>query len=624
MNILEAKEIGNQIRNDENDPDASWINVLQSKHYYAEVEQRVVRQLIQALIYENILSYEYLDGAASNSACAFLLEGKTPDGQIVRYHCPGRFKDSFGLAKLDKGPIVRLSGDSEPRPTSLQDVFAEIVRQIPHAEHLTAFMNELEQTLLKDLQAQSQPRPIRLPAAQRGYDELEGDIMDAHLYHPCYKSRIGFTLNDNRLYGPEFKQLLQVNWIAVHKMNSRMNHSARIDYRTFIEQELGDPDYRCFASVLQQQNKNIDDYWLMPVHPWQWQERIIPLFHPELVKQDIVWLGAGQDNYRAQQSIRTLANYSAKQKAYIKLSLSITNTSSSRILAAHTVMNGPIVTDWLQGLIEWDSYAKELDFVILGEVLGVSYDYGSMPENRKLKAYGTLGAIWRESLHRYLRQGESAAPFNGLCHVEDDGRPLIDTWMRQHGLRAWTEQLLHVTASPIIHMLFGHGIGMESHAQNIMLIHKDGWPVRIALKDFHDGVRFSPRHLAYPEHCPELVPVPASHARINRNSFILTDDLDAVRDFSCDSFFFICLGELAIFLAQHYELPEKEFWSMTATVIREYQMRHPQHEARFKAFDVFAQTFQVEELTKRRLLGDSEPRFKKVPNPLHAFRLSSC
>lgn len=621
MNMLEAKDIKSPARED--DPNASWVAALRSQRYN-EVEQRVVRQLLQALIYENVLPYEYLNSAAADSADAFLLRGKTPDGQLVQYRCPGQLRDSFGLVKLDPVPIVRLCADSEPRSASLQDVLTEIVSQIPQAEHLTAFMDELEQTLLKDLQAQSLPRPARLTADQREYDELEGSVMDAHPYHPCYKSRIGFSLNDNRLYGPEFKQPLRLNWIAVRKQNSRMNHSARIDCPTFIQQELGDADYRRFAAVLHQQNKNIEDYRLIPVHPWQWHERIAPIFHPELVKQDIIWLGAGRDHYRAQQSIRTLANGSARQKAYLKLSLSITNTSTGRILAAHTVLNGPIVTDWLQGLIEDDPYAKELDFVILGEVLGVTYDYQHMPEPRKWKAYGTLGAIWRESLHRYLRPGESAAPFNGLCHVEDGGRPLIDPWIQQRGLRAWTERLLEVAVSPIIHMLFAHGIGMESHAQNIVLIHSEGWPVRIALKDFHDGVRFSPRHLTHPERCPELVPVPASHARINRNSFILTDDLDAVRDFSCDSFFFICLAELAIFLARHYRLPEREFWFMTAKVIRDYQARHPQHEARFKAFDVYAETFQVEALTQRRLLGDSEPRFRKVPNPLHAFRPSSC
>jgi siderophore synthetase component len=111
---------------------------------------------------------------------------------------------------------------------------------------------------------------------------------------------------------------------------------------------------------------------------------------------------------------------------------------------------------------------------------------------------------------------------------------------------------------------------------------------------------------------------------LNRNSFILTDDVNAVRDFSCDCFFFICLAEMAIFLHQQYQLEESRFWQMTAKVITAYQAEHPQHRERFALFDVFAPSYEVEELTKRRLLGDSERRFKTVPNPLHAFRPHTC
>lgn len=610
MNILEGKQIAALA--DAHGTGPEWIAALQSPRY-RQVEQRVVRQLLQALVYEGVLQCAY-------ARAHFLLEGRTADGKSVQYRCPGEMKHSFGLVKLEGGPVLRAARDERERPATLADVCAEILSQVPPSDKLTAFMDELEQTLLKDLQAQDQARPAQPPSANRDYDELEGDIMDAHLYHPSYKSRIGFSLEDNRRFGPEFKQLFQLQWVAVHRRVGRMNHSARIGYQSMIEKELGNDEYARLASILAQQDKAIDDYLLMPVHPWQWEQRIATLFHTELASGDVVSLGAGSDSYRAQQSIRTLANYSAPSKAYAKLSISITNTSTSRILAAHTVMNGPIIADWLHGLIERDETARELDFVILGEMLGVSFNYEQLPEFRKAKAYGTLGAIWRESLHGYQRKGEAAVPFNGLCHVDESGRPLIDPWIQRYGVRAWTERLLKATVTPIIHMLFAHGIGMESHAQNIILLHREGSPTRIALKDFHDGVRYSVRQLAQPELAPQLVPVPESHARINRNSFILTEDLDAVRDFTCDAFFFICMAETAIFLARHYELPEQEFWAMTAGLIHDYQQRHPQHAERFRAFDVFAETFQVEELTKRRLLGDSEPRFRQVPNPLHKFR----
>lgn len=111
--------------------------------------------------------------------------------------------------------------------------------------------------------------------------------------------------------------------------------------------------------------------------------------------------------------------------------------------------------------------------------------------------------------------------------------------------------------TPLIHLLFAEGIATESHGQNIILVHKQGWPTRVLLKDFHDGVRYSPAHLAHPELAPELDQLPPEHAKTNSMSFILTDDLNGIRDFSCACLFFVALTDIAIFLNQNFDLPEK-------------------------------------------------------------------
>ncbi|WP_214283124.1 IucA/IucC family protein, partial [Acinetobacter pittii] len=80
-----------------------------------------------------------------------------------------------------------------------------------------------------------------------------------------------------------------------------------------------------------------------------------------------------------------------------------TNTSSSRVLAKHTVMNGPIITDWLQRLIKQSKTAQELDFAVLREVYGLSVDFTKLPKSHAQQAYGTIGCLWRESVHQYLR-----------------------------------------------------------------------------------------------------------------------------------------------------------------------------------------------------------------------------
>lgn len=593
---------------------------------YRQVEQRVVAQLLQTLIYEEVLSAQVqpmADGLAQ-----YRLAGRAADGQPVQYLGYAPAAASFGLIRLDPQRLVRQDAQGSRAPT-LHETLAELLGEQSDSPLWPRFVQELEQTLLKDLQSRRQDyRPDR-PAHELDVDELERHFMDAHGYHPCYKSRIGFSLAENRRYGPEFGEPIQLVWLALARERASVGHSSRLDFPAFIAEEFGAQRWVALAAEWREQGRALDDYQLIPVHPWQWEQHLAALFQPELVSGELLYLGTSRDQYAAQQSIRTLANRSAPRRPYVKLAMCLTNTSSTRILARHTVLNGPIITDWLQRLIETDATARDLDFVVLGEVAGVAYDSRSLPVSRAGQVYGTLGAVWRESIHAYLRADEQAVPFNGLTQVEHRygqgaPQPFVAAWIERHGLDAWLRQLLRVTVTPLMHMLHAEGIGMESHGQNIVLIHRDGWPLRIALKDFHDGVRYAERHLARPELRPTLEPLPASHARINRNSFILTEDVEAVRDFTCDAFFFIALGELAVFLRQHFALAEADFWQATATVILDYQRAHPQHQERYALFDVFAPTFEVEELTKRRLLGDGERRFKAVANPLHPYRPAAC
>ncbi|WP_226000549.1 IucA/IucC family protein [Paenibacillus sp. BJ-4] len=600
-----------------------FIQALRSDTF-TQVEQRIIRQLIQALLYEEILPYDTRSDAVKEDCQHFILYGKDTTGQPVQYRSVGKRMNSFGRIRLVHIPVIRVGTDGSETLATLADFANEVLSAAQQGERLQRFIEELEQTLLKDVQAQSSFTESSLADDQRRYDELEGNLGDGHPYHPCYKSRIGFTLTDNERYGPEFKQPIRPVWLAIAKSHTRAGQSQAIDYEAFIRQELGEGEFARFQALLASYGQQPEAYRLMPVHPWQWQQIILPRFHQELANQQIIWLGEASDVYQAQQSIRTLSNRTTPERAYVKLSLSITNTSTSRIMAGHTVLNGALITDWLHGLLEHDEYAAQQGFFVLREVLGITFDYEQLPEYRQAKTYGSLGTVWRESIHGYLQPDEDAIPFNGLCYVQKNGVPLIDPWIQQFGVEEWTRRVLEATVSPIIHMLYAHGIGMESHGQNLILIHRNGQPTRVALKDFHDGVRFSVNHLTEPDQCPDLHPEPPSHARINRNSFIKTSNPDDVRDFTYDAFFFIAAAELAMFLAEHYQLDEQRFWEMSAQVIHDYQRQHPQHEERFRLFDLFAPTVQIEKLMKRRLLGDEDLHFKPGINPLYAHRKPTC
>ncbi|WP_254778363.1 IucA/IucC family protein [Aneurinibacillus thermoaerophilus] len=584
---------------------------------FVMVRRRIFRQLIQSLIYEGMIHPEQRSGKGGD---VLILPGRDREDNRVEYHFRATRTFSFERICLSSDPVKRVIHGEEKEAESLTTFLYEIAPFIHASEaKLSLFIDEINQTLLKDTIAQCYKR--EQPAEQVvDYDELEGDIMDGHLYHPCYKSRIGFTLKDHTEFGPEFKPRLTLVWVAIQREEARLSVSHTLDYASFIQQELG-ADYEKFMKVIQGHGKRPEDYVIVPVHPWQWRHVIMHEFFEQIQSKRMICLGEGTDEYCPQQSIRTLANASSRTKSYVKLPLSITNTSTSRILGQHTIINAARISDWLGKIMESDSYLREeLRLVLLKEVMGVSYHHQGLVDVMEQKVYGVLGAIWRESLYKYLEPGETAIPFNALCHLNADKRPFIDSWIQQAGLRKWLKRMFEISVLPLIHLLYAHGVAMESHAQNMILIMREGIPERIALKDFHDGIRYSPAVMSTSIGYPQIEYPSANHPRINRNSFIEKEDPSEIKDFLHDAFFFINLSEFALFLKKHYRLSEQDFWEMVADVIAGYQQRFSHLRERFYLFDLFTKTIEVEQLTKRRLFDDTGVRVHAVKNPLYMFQ----
>lgn len=386
-----------------------------------------------------------------------------------------------------------------------------------------------------------------------------------------------------------------------------------------VGQHLTVEDVQRFHQMLECDGKEASDigdrFVFIPVHPWQWEHQLETVYARQLMDGDIVYLGPSSSPYRAQQSIRSLSNRVNPESPYIKLALSITNTSSTRILAQHTTQNAPLISDWLDELVREDELLQQVQFGILKEIMGLSFRYEQLPATQYGRAYGTLGAIWRENVSVHLKEGETAWPLNALMLVQPDGVPFIQDAVERHGVKKWSEALVRTVTLPIIHLLYAHGIALESHAQNIILVLEDDLPKRIIIKDLHDGVRYLPDQLLHPERAPKLNPEPETHRKFNRYSFIYAGDVSEVRDYTYDAFFFICMTDIALAL-EKFGLAEEAFWQLCAGVIVDYQKQHPEYAERFVAFDLFAEDALIEEMTKRRLYGDGELYFRKASNPL--------
>lgn len=590
-------------------------------------EQKVIKQLLQALMFEQIISYEY-SGAVDCDNHDLLMFTIKASGDIS-YIAYGYIHYSFGIIRLNADNVQRVVADAT-EDAQLEHVISDILLNIDGAKLTDSFVKELRHTLLNEIQSQQLTPHSATTADELSYDQLESYLMAGHPYHPSFKSRLGFDLQDNYDYGPEFDQNIEVVWLAVDKQLLVSNTTDDTDIQDWIKNYLDPDKHQVLAQKLSQvltdckeqsQYRATADYGLIPVHPWQWKNTLINSLQPLLNSFDVIYLGATDSQYRAQQSIRTLSPLN-DDKAYLKLSMHLINTSSTRILAKHTVMNAALITNWLNALIEQDSSAQQLQLAILGENAGISLDHEVVQQRgyQHPEIYGGLAAIWRENVSQHLNSEQRAFPLNGVSYVNNDGSRLIEPWINKHGTDKWVEHMIKAAVPPVLHVLFGFGMALECHAQNIVLVVKDGLPEKILLKDLHDGVRYSPKHISRKDLLPKLHNLPAAHAALNRGSFIETDDTDGIRDMTVACLFFVAFADIAIFMQTHYGYSEQTFWQQVSDTIVEYQQQHPEHQARFELFDVFAEKTRIESLAKRRLFGDQVFPIKFINNPLFKTR----
>ncbi|SMR71961.1 Siderophore synthetase component [Aliiroseovarius halocynthiae] len=567
---------------------------------WTRAEDRVLTQLIEALLFEGVVNFTQCDDRLSIQA-----------SDRVQYFCT--VQDDLGFDRIRiKRRTLRRVANGELSVCFVAQFLTDIRRTlITDPQRWPIFERELAETLAKH--SQSLANPTRLPLRDLDYIEQEARVSNGHLYHPCFKSRTGFTLDDNTKFGPEHSEGFAVIWIAVKADTVSANCSATTNIECLAHQHFSKTEQHTIKRQFRDLDRKAADYVIVPVHPWQWTHSVEMLYRPQIIAGDIIRLDVAGPTYLPQQSVRTLSNLDDIRLPSLKLSINMSNTSTSRVLAKHTVLNSAPISDWLAEMLRDDPIIPDTQKpVILKEFAGLSVNSAAAISAQ----YGSLGCIWRESVYAHLNADQSATPMTALTQIDTDAKPLITPWIETHGAKLWVAQLISCAYLPVLHMLWYHGVALEAHAQNMVLIHRDGLPVRVALKDFHDGVRYSRKWLRAPDAMPELQDSPPAHQAINPNSYLETDDADELRDFMFDALGFVNLAELGWFIQSHFDLEEARFWQIIADCIQTYQAEHPQLAERFELFNVFDDTLQVEQLASRRFLPEIRLRVMPVANPL--------
>lgn len=555
---------------------------------------RVRRQLVEAMIFEGLTKYEETRLDEGNSIFTLF-------GQKCIYRCEGR-RMAFDRIRIKEDSIFLVGKEEMLLEATLEDLVDDLLSTRDDKDRL---LNELHLTIKL---CEWNDRYLQMPKSRRksSYEELESEMIEGHPYHPCFKSRTGFTIDDHKDYGPEAKQSFTLQWVAVRRSYVRI--AVLEEEESFWKRELGHLMWETLLAKLAVFDGTLEEYTFLPIHPWQWHNMKHEL--AELIEQkDMIPLDVKGDQYRATQSVRTLWNFSNPEKAQLKCSMNMVNTSSLRKLHSHAVCAAPYISAWLKQVIQLDSYLqKEASLLVLEEYAGIIFEPNAKKHSRKLE--GQLGSIWRESVRSYMKDDEEAVPFTALVMMEKDGRPFIDDWLSRYGTEEWVKRLIEVSVIPVWHLLVAHGIAVEAHAQNMILLHKNGWPTRVVLRDFHDSIEYMEEFIADRSLVPDFETIHERFKDAPVDHYYWMSSVEALRELVMDTLFVFHLSELSYLLEEQYGFAETCFWRQVRDGIQEHFERFPALRSRNEQLQHTSTPIYVESLLTKKLQNQEEGNFR--------------
>ncbi|MFD5322044.1 IucA/IucC family protein [Streptomyces sp. NPDC127098] len=558
-------------------------------HLTPELWQRANRLLIRKALAE--FSHERL-----------LTPEPRPDGRHTVLADDGTTAYHFAARRLAldhwlvEGDSVTRERDGVPLPLDALDFFLDLRGALGLSDDvLPVYLEEITSTLAGSAYKLAAPHLPAAELASRDFQTIEAAMTEGH---PCFvanNGRLGFDAAEYRAYAPEAGAPVRLVWLAARRDLATFTACADLDYETLVAGELAPGTRRRFADRMAALGLDLADYYLIPVHPWQWWNRLSVTFAGEVARQHLVCLGEGDDAYRAQQSIRTFFNTDAPDKHYVKTALSVLNMGFLRGLSAAYMRATPAINDWLAGVIAEDELLTRAGFSIIRERAAIGYHhrhYEAATEKgspyRKM-----LAALWRESPVPTLRPGERLATMASLLHTDREGGSFAAALIAESGLPAevWLRHYLDAYLTPVLHCLYAYDLAFMPHGENVILVLENGVPRRVVMKDIAEEIVVMSAEQ----------PLPPEVERIRAD---VPDDLWALSVFT--DVFDCFLRFLNGVLVENDLLGEDTFWATVAACVTDYQQAVPEFAEKFKRFDLFTERFALSCLNRLQLRNNRQ------------------
>ena len=559
--------------------------------------QRLIEMAIAEFLYEEIIQVTHL----KDNRYQLTLDDQTYTFKAQNY--------LLGHWQIEEGSVRELSTAEDLPAWNLHTFIRAFSNQTEVKPFTKAYLiKEMNNTWLAEAHLFDESRLSSAAALTASHHEIEG-MLRGHPWLIMSKGRMGFGYDDYLSAAPELSPTVKVLWLAVHRDLAEFRSTEEWQAGRLYECELDAEELENFEQQLDALGRSSLDYFLIPVHAWQWHQWLVPTYANEIVDQRIIELGVGQDDYVPMQSIRTLCNISQPERHYVKLPVSIFNTAVYRGLPSKRNLAAPAVTAWLKQIQSQDSDLKQSGVAFLGEVatLTIHQPCFDQIDGAPYQFKELFGCLWRESVDPVIGTGEQALSQAALLHRDINGQSILAVLIQASGLSPlqWLKRFAEVSVTPLLICLYKYGLAFSPHGENTMLIHANGVPQKMVLKDFIDDINL------VDEDFPELASLPIEgqillrHPAHELSHFIFTGLFMVHYRYICN-----------VFLQDYPEHSEVEFWQTISSVIDAFHQAHPELAERIEKFAMFRSEFEKICLNRVRLFTTSYNDEAERPVPV--------
>ncbi|MFC5703313.1 IucA/IucC family protein [Cohnella faecalis] len=377
-------------------------------------------------------------------------------------------------------------------------------------------------------------------------------------FHPLSKAKIGFTERDYENYMAEFGKTTALHWVAIDN-DSVVKGCPEAAIQAL--DVLNDGQRAIIEKELAEKAISKDKYTIIPVHPWQLENIILPDFKKEVEEQTVIVLDSMAGDFLATSSVRSLTSSDAST-TMLKLPISVKSLGAARYLPVVKLLNGLVGEKMFRQAVACDETLA--DKVFLCEEKNW---WGYMPSTMGLfdDHPRHLAAQVRVYPREIMEEGYKIIPMSSLGVVEREthflSEILGEDLSGEDVIRFYTD--LAAMFYDVTMRLFKVGIVPEIHGQNCCVVLKDDKVVGLLFRD-HDSVRL---HQPYLD--KHRIQDPGYHIRPGYSNSLYNETLEKLIFYVQSLGTQVNLASITEALSDAYRIPVNLLWEVTETKLRE-------------------------------------------------------